>query len=195
MILGLRFCKLLFPNSQASCLPGRFCQWEVLSGDYKEGEGPLFVSFHQQPYPTPMTPASSFFQPSQHHHTRSPQRHQQPPAAPSLVVRAEAVRSASTRGQRTSQHWTFPLSSRVPVTSLLSLCSFSPQHGSCFLKLLISALGGQEAVTNIWVTSSSPFQPPNTMYPILSIESALLEILRMSFCFPVAFYTIVNKIL
>lgn len=149
------FCKLLFPNPQASssCLPGRFCQWEVPKGDSKEGEGPLFVIFHQQPYPTPMTPASSFFQPSQHHHTRSPHRRQHPPAAPSLVVRAGAVQSASNRGPRTSQHRTFPLSSGVLVTSLLSFCSLSPQHGSCFLKLLISALGGQEAVTNIWVMS------------------------------------------
>lgn len=156
---GLGPCKLLFPNSQARCLPGSFCQWEVLKGDYKEGDrtsGCQLPSRALPHTPDPRTPASSFFQLSQHHHTRSPQRQQHPAAMPDMVLRTGAVWGASTRDPCTSQHRTCPPSSQVLVTSLLSFCSPSSKHDSCFSKLLISSPGVQEAVTNIRVTMLSP---------------------------------------
>lgn len=81
------------------------------------------------------------------------------------------------------------LSSKLPilVTPLLSFHSPSPKCGSCFLQLLISALGVQEAVTNIQVILSFL----SAVYPIRCIESAAGNTLH-NFLFSCSFHTIVN---
>ena len=88
-------------------------------------------------------------------------------------------------------HWAVPPPQRaIPShmgTKTSSLCSLSPWAGSCFLQLLISALGVQEAVTNIQVTLSFL----SAVYPIRCIESTVGNTLH-NFLFSCSFHTIVN---
>ena len=146
----------------------------------------MVASFHQQP-PLPQPHAglqhpASFSLPS----ITIPWPHRGTSAHQPHLLRglSRGCWSAPTKGPCTSLCRASLPSSEVLVIPLLSFHSPSPRRGNCFLQLLISALGVQEAVTKIQVALLS-FLP--AVHPVLCIESALLETLCMPFCFPVAF--------
>ena len=145
---GLRLCELLLPNSEATCLPGGFCQWEVLMGNYNAGEG---TSGCQLP-PTALLPSTPAPPPpdfslqllstspaSLHHqvHTESlpPASHANPNPSPVVVVvGAGAV-------------WSPPPEVRVPasVGTLLQAPRFQEPHLFPFIASALSVLAASHS--------------------------------------------------
>ena len=154
--------------------------------DWKEGQWtcgcqlPSTATTLPQPH-AGLQPPASFSLPSITipRHPRGTSAHQ------SYLLRglSRGCGSAPTKGPHKSLCRASLPSSEVLVIPLLSFHSLSPRRGSCFLHLLIPALGLQ-AVTKIQVAFLSFL---SAVYPVLCIESGLLETLCMPFCFPVAF--------
>lgn len=112
-MLGLRLCKLRFPQSPDSRLPPvRLRHWKVLEGDWKVGRGeeqgclPISSSC-QHPLKQQrraIAPASSFFWPSQN----------QPPR--NVPSEAQAPASCTPRGGQSTSQATVPSEVRTSAT-------------------------------------------------------------------------------
>lgn len=176
---GLRFCKLLFPNSHAHCLPIRFCQWSVLMADWKEeGTSGCQLLSTASPPSSSLQLLSVF--PAHHQIPRGTNTHWSHlswwsdlrlSSTPSATW-AGAVWSASTKRSKSQPAWELSFTLPVLVTPLLSFCSPSPAVATA-CSYQYQALGAQEAMTNIWVTLLSPLSSnihvPNSLYWICSI--------------------------
>lgn len=151
---------------------GRF--WWQIEGK----KGPLVASFYQQL--PPIVRVSSFFQSSQH---TTPDPHRGTNTHwPHLPWWSDLVLSSTplSRGcveclhQRSKSQPARDLSFTIPGSgNPTSFLLFSQPSSGNFLQLLRSALGAQEAMTNIWVILSSPLSSnidvPNSLYWICSI--------------------------
>ena len=196
---GLRFCKLLFPNSHAHCLPIRFCQWSVLMADWKEeGTSGCQLLSTASPPSSSLQLLSIF--PAHHHIPRGTNIHWSHlswwsdlrlSSTPSATW-AGALWSASTKRSKSQPAWdlffTLPGSGNPTSFFLFS----QPSCGNC-LQLIISSPRGTGSNDKYLGYLVVPFHL-TSMYPILCIEPALLEILSMALFF-CSFYTVANKML